>query len=344
MFFYYDDFKNIYKTRYEAILSKNHCWFYWHDNELDKVNWGLEPKQPLSELYRERAEWIRSNYEYIILAYSGGIDSLNVLETFYYNNIHIDEILCVGALSQPYYEGTDKNTCEDLYLNAFPTLNKFSLPNTKITVDDYTDYFNNINNFEILKKYGNEWYKDIGSYYSITHYYWNNLKNKYRDKQVGIIFGTDKPYVFTINNKLYTQFNDRQMFDYGNISYTGNFQRVNFYTSPNSFELIKKQLHTIINFQKQYNKKNNIIDIKYLNDDRVVKKLIYGNLKNFLSYQVQKSKSNILSVRDMFILMKTNSDIYKIYRDGLKHFQNSVKVDIKNTGFFKTKSYYICDL
>lgn len=344
MIFYYDDFKNIYKNRYEAIISPNPCWFYWYDKELKQLDWQTEPSESLQQLYKERAQWIRDNYEYVIVAYSGGIDSTNVLESFYYNNIHIDEILSIGALSQEYFEGTDENLCADLKYNVFSTLNKLNLPKTKITIEDYTKYLNSIDNFEILKICGTEWYKNIGSYYSIHNFFWNNLKNKYKDKKVGIVFGTDKPFVFEFNNKLYTQFNDRQIFDYGNIPYNGNFQRVNFYTSLQSTKLIKKQLYSIINFQKEYNKKNKINNKQLLTDEKIIKKIIYNNLKNPLIYQSKKSLSGLLSMRDMFILNKKNSDIYKIYNAGLKLFQKDVKININDLGFFRTKDYFLCDL
>ena len=93
MIFYYDHYGNIFHNRYDAIIAPNPCYLYYYDKEFSQANWNVEPSKSLQELYRERAEWIRNNYEYVILAYSGGADSTNVLESFYYNNIHIDEIL-----------------------------------------------------------------------------------------------------------------------------------------------------------------------------------------------------------------------------------------------------------
>ena len=84
-------------------------YFYFYDEEFSKINWFIEPKDSLQTLYRKRAEQIRQDYEYVILAYSGGHDSTQVLETFYYNNIHINEILMVGAFSQDSYTGSDEN-------------------------------------------------------------------------------------------------------------------------------------------------------------------------------------------------------------------------------------------
>ena len=168
MYFYYDSEMNIYETLADAVSSKKECWFYFHDDVFSKVNWKVEPLLSLDELYRIRAQYIRDKYPYLVLCYSGGTDSTAMLETFYYNNIHIDEILIVGALSQDSHEGTNENHNGDLYHNAFPLLNKLSLPNTKITVADYSKWFRDsmIEDFTVVRRFGDDWAKHIGAFQS----------------------------------------------------------------------------------------------------------------------------------------------------------------------------------
>jgi hypothetical protein len=64
----------------------------WHFNEstFKSIDWSIEPKESLSELYKKRAQQIREKYDYIVLWYSGGADSHNVLMSFVKNNIFID--------------------------------------------------------------------------------------------------------------------------------------------------------------------------------------------------------------------------------------------------------------
>ena len=92
--FYYENEKTFSISNRNVILKTNSNFknikFYYYDDVFSLVNWNLEPKESLEDLYRKRAEQIRKDYEYVILAYSGGHDSSQVLETFYYNNIHID--------------------------------------------------------------------------------------------------------------------------------------------------------------------------------------------------------------------------------------------------------------
>ena len=108
--FYYDTEKNIYLTQLDAVAAKKtgkNIFFYYYDKEFSQIDWTIEPLEPLEQLYKERAQKIRDENEYLILCYSGGVDSTNILETFYYNNIHIDELIMVGAFSQDSYKGSD---------------------------------------------------------------------------------------------------------------------------------------------------------------------------------------------------------------------------------------------
>ena len=55
----------------------------------------------------------------------------------------------------------------DIYNNVFPTLNHLHLPNTKITIKDYSEEFKDFYSSSIAKQYGTEWYKNCGSYFNI---------------------------------------------------------------------------------------------------------------------------------------------------------------------------------
>ena len=65
-------------------------WF--HDELFSKINWTQEPIDTLENLYIARAKQLREQYDYLILQFSGGSDSSQVLQTFLRNNIFLDEI------------------------------------------------------------------------------------------------------------------------------------------------------------------------------------------------------------------------------------------------------------
>ncbi len=63
------------------------------DSRFENARWDIEPEQTIQELHRLRAEQIRQSYDYVVLYFSGGADSITVLNSFINNNIAIDEIV-----------------------------------------------------------------------------------------------------------------------------------------------------------------------------------------------------------------------------------------------------------
>ena len=337
-FFYYDVEQNVYHTQLDAVASNKHCWFHFYDREMASVPWKIEPSQTLDQLYKTRAEYIRDTYKYVILCYSGGHDSTNILETFYYNNIHIDEILVVGALSQDSFHGSDENHNGELYKNVFPTLNKLNLPNTKITVMDYTKWFDNPKNFTTIITYGNEWTKYVGGFKSVHTLFWRDLKKfigHQNSKETAYIMGTDKVYLnYEPGQPSYIHFNDLSFFDYGSNYEDENFKRVNFYTDvhPTATDITRKQAHIVNKVRKLTPEHTGHTKVSFLN------KVLY-NLKHPLVYMSPKSIYTSISARDMFMLNAKNSEMYSMFADGLNTIGKYGSAKVKYN--FWTKRYYI---
>lgn len=92
-----------YKVNGEIIENKVHAlikasslqctvsWWYY-DEIFEAASQNYKHRISLTELYRQRAQQLRDSYDYLILNYSGGSDSHNVLQTFLRNNIKLDAI------------------------------------------------------------------------------------------------------------------------------------------------------------------------------------------------------------------------------------------------------------
>ena len=327
--FYYDQDNKIYSSKTDAILSGKNINLYFYDKEFSKVNWKIEPTETLEQLYYERARQIRDEYDYLILAYSGGVDSTNILESFYYNNLHLDEILVVGAFSQDSFKGSDENHNGEIYKNVFPTLNQYDLKNTKITVKDYTETFYTP---EILSVYNSEYEKQkrLSNWYSFHQWWWADLDKfmdiSKKDIKIGIIFGVDKPYISKINEQIVTYFIDKIIFQYGyynNYNEENNIKRIFFYWHPQSEKILRKQLHILKHFVKA----------NYNLNENSTGKIIY-KLKVPLNFVSSKSKTNIISVRDKYIVKKQNSLIFENYK---KHLVYANRFNIN----FKSRNYVI---
>jgi len=338
MYFYYDSDSNVYHTVADAIKSNKTFWFYFHDEILTKVDWKIEPLLSLDELYKIRAQQIRDEYPYVVLCYSGGTDSTAMLETFYYNNIHIDEILVVGALSQDPHQASDKNHNGDLYHNAFPLLNKLSWPNTKITIADYSKWFcdDMIKDFTIIRKFGDDWAKHIGSFQSVHLLFWYELKRLIganNEKETAVVFGSDKTKIeYESSGRMFTRFNNLSFCDYGQHYHNENYHRVNFYSSgePTSIEIMKKQAHITYRVSRECIAVNAKLPELHK---------LYYRYKTPLNFMSEKTKQTIFSPRDAFILDKKDSELYSVYERGIYNLKQQMPLTAKYSVF--SRPYYI---
>lgn len=67
-------------------------FFLYNHDVFKNFDRTLLGKISLQQLYKERAQQIRDSYDELILYYSGGADSHNVLQTFLKNNIKLDYV------------------------------------------------------------------------------------------------------------------------------------------------------------------------------------------------------------------------------------------------------------
>lgn len=293
-------------------------------------------------MYKERAQYIRDNYDYVVLCYSGGIDSTNMLESFYYNGIHIDEVVSVGSFSQDDTKEIDVNHNKEIYENVIPTLNSLHLPNTKKTIIDYTTYFRDLNNFSLYTKYGADYYKYIGVYPSVTYLFWYDIgKFINPKKKTAILLAAEKPYFGheTETGKMYTYFDDASVINYCPYEFNNVF-RVNFYTDPDAEKLIRKQLHVIKNYYLQRLLNDPDFGTQFTNNYiNIVKSLIY-DVKNPLKFVAGKSSNQYLSCRDTYLISNKNSDIYNLYKNMISRLKNDLDISKKKYSI-RTMRHYL---
>ena len=94
---YYTVDNQIFESKIRALIHATNTkkpvrWFFNND-EFETTNWAVEPNETLNQLYRQRARQLREKYDYLVLCYSGGSDSNNILEAFIAEGLVIDEIV-----------------------------------------------------------------------------------------------------------------------------------------------------------------------------------------------------------------------------------------------------------
>jgi hypothetical protein len=324
------------EDKYPVLWSLPHF-----ENALNTLNLLQEPEESISSLYLKRAEQLRNDYDYLILLYSGGSDSHNILETFMFNGIFIDEILILDQFDRSFRAKLEDQNFEFLHLSAYEAqlcaiplaqyfIDTYS-PKTKLTVVDnsfsiHAHYWINLQEktmYENLKSSGTLGMigktpvriKDLSLYNSA----WKKTKES---KKVAHIWGRDKVVVRYDDTGFFISFVDSTFTDYLEVYNQLTIEDLPqdiefFYTHPTTVKIIIKQAHLIMNKLPFYKINPKIITRKYEN---LLADIIYdrkipapylglkaGDFENWNKYLYSKDVSkNVLPIYNMaeLVLLK----------------------------------------
>lgn len=209
-------FSNKNAAVYESVITgKELTWDFYSDTYKKCIRNYLPNKYTLDQLYKKRAQQLRDSYDYLILNYSGGPDSHNVLMTFLNNNIHLDEIHVKYSQSvdaKLYTPNSINKGAENIFseydLVIKPVLEKIRIsnPEIKITLHDVfdTDWLNLKDDFCLHAGHFTGAFEILRQ----TQYSKSIEVLSEKGKSIADIYGIDKP-LFTYHEKcLYTFFSD----------------------------------------------------------------------------------------------------------------------------------------
>lgn len=249
---------------YELGAASGHpvTWHYNPDT-YNQFDWANEPPGSLNFWYEQRARQIRDQYDYLVLWYSGGADSDNILETFVRNNIFIDEIAQYHNLGAS--DGNKQSwTNREVFETSVPATQKLlennpTYQHTRHRLVDMSDLQK-----DILTISENQW----DFFYKVNQYTATNTlaRSRIREtvpdyqrlieqgKRVCFIWGIEKPKIMIENNQYYVCFQDGQ--DHG---VTAGAQQLDrkweydefFYWAPDLPQLPCKQAHVIRKYIEQ---------------------------------------------------------------------------------------------
>jgi len=330
----------IYATQNNLDVS----WEF-HKDVFDNYPWSIEPTKTLDELYDKRARELREKYDYIMVSYSGGADSHNLVMAFLRQNLFIDEIV-VNHLQKgmenykPPLPGdfSAENALQTEFLfQTMPRLKEIEKmsPKTKISIFDLTDYlFDFLNTANdgswILNK------REKLNPINITRFnylYFSEVRKQFdKDKKIAVVMGVEKPRLIIDpkTNDLWMRFTDAaanivsvvadHMKDYPNASIEY------FYWHPDSAEMLCKQCHVVKRWLLTYPEKINYWTLGQINKDiyrlmheRVYRTLLYTTWdQNW--FQADKAVLDwYTEFDDWFINGYENTKLHAIWLDGLNY-------------------------
>ena len=328
----------------------------WHFNDtvFKTYNWENEPQLSLDQLYDLRAKQLRDTYDYIILSYSGGSDSQNIVESFIRQGLHLDEII-VNTMEKANYKHTiidpnnkdPRNAAAEHYLQTIPRLKEIEKrsPKTKITILDMSDYL-----FESWLSAGDaSWIMDKKeglNPLNVTRFnyiHFDETRKKFdRSKKLALVLGIEKPRTFIHSNgDFYIRFNDRSTniitienhikeYDNSTVEY--------FYWAPESIDILCKQAHIIKkwlelnpNKQQYWYGKNMTADLFRTMHERELRPILYSTWDNSW-YQADKATLDWYSEFDSWYTEgHKGTKHHDIWKQGIdyvsKHASNFINKD-----------------
>jgi hypothetical protein len=248
-------------SKFEALeWSKEPSQLEWHFNRevYDSVDWMKEPELDLWSMYKARARQIREAYDYVVLFYSGGSDSHNILHAWIEEGLKIDEIATTWNYQQTGYLQNHYNA----------EITNVVLPDIKRLQDSGLEFkFRLLEMAEfcmdLFPTWGTNFEYNINFHFSPN----NPAKHLFRDKiqdykdliaagkKVCFVWGKEKPFLRLdpTTDRHYVTFCDNVdncVGPYVQRNYYKGWYDEFFYWTPD-FPLIPvKQAHVILNFIK----------------------------------------------------------------------------------------------
>lgn len=242
-----------------AISTKSDVKWHYFDDVFSSVNTSNLGQVSLSELYRQRAQQLRDSYDCLVLYYSGGSDSWNVLNTFLKNNIKLDCVYVyrpVRATDKDLYIPNQLDFSDRNHVSEWDFVIKKDLdwlaahhPDIHIEIGDWTDVMINANNtsFERILE-------TATTQNSLCTLFKNVCPCQYerrmldRGNTVGKVMGIDKPKLEEVDGKCYFYFVDTSC---PYLPVDDNPAGVEyFYISPDFPSLTVEQAYAVLSYYK----------------------------------------------------------------------------------------------
>lgn len=202
----------------ESTATNTKIDYHFFDRVWESFDRSTIGNHNLQQLYKIRAQQLRDKYDYLILYFSGGADSYNVLRSFIDNGIHLDEV-CVKWCNNIFDANTKIYTPNNLDMNSTNYLSEWDYAIAPV-LNHLRQYYPHIH-IQI-----EDWMPDVNKkltyddFLSMNHWYdyevpWYNVFSRNEErlvsegKKVAAIYGVDKPNTVFDDDHGYMFFTDQ---------------------------------------------------------------------------------------------------------------------------------------
>jgi hypothetical protein len=244
-----------YENKLEAILAAQNTGtditFHYNDEYWDCADWSVEPTESLEDLYLKRAQSLRDRYKTLILRFSGGADSMNILRTCVDNNIKIDVIVTNTYVDHINADPSTHPACLEKINIVYPFLDELEQQGvefTRLNIDN-SWCFNLVEDPDWIFKINAPRFRlvEIQSPRTVLH----PALAQYNSADTCIISGLDKPRVNYEHGKIW-YYSMPDLYSCQSHPRLNDIVQEPFYSTADMPELIIKQCHVV----KQYAQNN----------------------------------------------------------------------------------------
>jgi hypothetical protein len=210
--------------KYASILKTDEIFFYYHNHIWENFDRSLLGKIPLPDLYKQRAQQLRDRYSHLVLHFSGGSDSYNILHTFLKHKIKLDEIVVKWPKilsDKKFYTPNANDTSARNALSEWdyaiePVLKRISNsnPEIKITIVDYAENLMSKKIIGTMNKkldHNNYFYSNYTPAVFFMSANIDKFDARYKPENTAHIFGIEKPVLSENSDGIYFHFLDHAM-------------------------------------------------------------------------------------------------------------------------------------
>ena len=336
-------------NKYQALLygkqNQLPIDYIFFDSVWQLFDRSLLGKFTLQELYKKRAQQLREKYDYLILYFSGGADSWNVLRSFIDNNIKIDEVCvkwCKDTIDNRIYTPNTVELSAINYLSEWdyaikPALEWLSQYHPTIKIE-IVDWFKDKSFSKVEEIFGivNHWHDVEVNSLAVWSPSESNLLEK--GLSVGSIYGVDKPNTYREDGKWYMYFLDSAT-AMGTPNPNNIYGTEYFYWAPDfpilTFEMANKVIHAFktnptlleIAIRKENRHDKKFLLLSWQLQQKKLRGILYDNWTN--RFQAYKPITPDRSDKHFWIFkhpeLQRYKEIYKDYTNAhIKELQDSV--------------------
>jgi hypothetical protein len=314
---------------YNASITNQEVSWDFHHDIFTKMDWTKRPHGTVLEAYKERAQQIRDKYDYVIVHFSGGMDSFTVLDSFLSNGIHVDEVFTRWSHTVRKYKDADPNDLDESNLGSefeyavMPVLDYIQkhYPSVNIVIDDISEHLEQ--DFQEDDIFLSNQYQSMSTFFRFNRKSEKELEQVKQGKRIGVVYGYDKIRCHVYQGNFYAYFRD----NIGGVDTDPTRNVELFYWTRDMPQLPILQAHTL----KEYIQ-NNIV---FTDLDRpMTGKLSYQEYReiyqqacypayNIDTFQVDKALGSLVWKSDFWVV-KHNPRYFQSWRWATNQFLNKI--------------------